>query len=287
MYNFNTTNNNTLCPIRLNSHEYAGDVYSIEKITNINFGDIRTVILNNEPYFSSKDVCKGLDISNHSDASQKAIKYSAEYYSLINKQYNPLNLYYYVETEIPQGKSVQKVRELFVSENVLYMLIFNSNKKDAMYFKAWVSDVIKDMRKFGATNPITSLQELSNYLGSIDNNINAGFAGINTNIYNGFNNVNDYMYKGFTGINSNMYNGFNNVKQYTYKGFTGVNDNINNGVNFLNNRNAEFQNFIISRIQELLIAEGVDINNTKEIKEKVDGIIRGLCTIYKANINNK
>ena len=66
------------------------------------------------------------------------------------------DLYYYLNIEIshPGNKYCkevkQVVRTLFISEPVLYMLTFRSNKREAVMFKAWLSvEVLPKMRYIG------------------------------------------------------------------------------------------------------------------------------------------
>jgi hypothetical protein len=80
-------------------------------------------------------------------------------------------------------------------------------------------------------------------------------------------------------------NRLDNINNNMDNRFIGVNGNIVNGVNYIHNSNIDFQNFIIGKIQELLLSQGIDINDNNEIKSKIDNIIRGLCAIYKDNSN--
>jgi prophage antirepressor-like protein len=244
-------------PIVFESHEYGGTVRSIEEFTNIDFGIVRTVYIDNEPYFSAKDICRGLFIVKSRQAAIGAVNEMLMSINAGVSKQDPSKLYYYIETEITHkaraGYVTQKVKEIFISESILYILLGKSRKKEAILFRTWVlGDVLPDLRKIGMNNSMILLQELSNRLDNIDNNINSGFNNINNNMDNRF---------------------------------IGVNGNIVNGVNYIHNSNIDFQNFIIGKIQELLLSQGIDINDNNEIKSKIDNIIRGLCAIYKDNSN--
>ena len=78
------TENEIFCPIYFENHNYPGHLYSIENFTNINFGDIRTTIINGRPYFSAIDLCRGLLI-NPKNISQMVIEASQD---IINSYYN-------------------------------------------------------------------------------------------------------------------------------------------------------------------------------------------------------
>lgn len=46
----------------------------IQKFVNESFGEIRTVTINNEPWFVAKDVCDILGIANPTDALNKGLE---------------------------------------------------------------------------------------------------------------------------------------------------------------------------------------------------------------------
>jgi anti-repressor protein len=94
------------------------------------FGDnqVRTVLLNNEPWFVAKDVCEVLELTNTSMALQK----------LDEDERSKFNLGRQGETNI-------------VNEAGLYSLILTSRKSEAKQFKRWVThEVLPTIRKHGA-----------------------------------------------------------------------------------------------------------------------------------------
>lgn len=100
--------------------------------TNPQFGNLRTVILNDEPWFVASDVCKALGISNSKDAIKR----------LDSDEKSGVDL-----TD-PHGR-IQRTN--CVSESGLYSLILGSRKPSARQFKRWVThDVIPSIRKTGA-----------------------------------------------------------------------------------------------------------------------------------------
>lgn len=104
---------------------------NLKSYNSLEFGQIRTVIENNEPWFVGKDVAMALGYKNISDA--------------INK---------HVDCE---DKGVAKCDTLggsqdmvIINESGLYALIFGSKLEKAMKFKRWVTnDILPSLRKNG------------------------------------------------------------------------------------------------------------------------------------------
>lgn len=119
------------------------------------FGDIRTVQLNNETYFVGKDIARALGygegkslnnaIANHVDEEDKGV----------------------TESMTPGGKQSMTV----INESGLYALIFGSKLESAKRFKHWVtSEVLPAIRKTGSyQKPLTPQEMLRIQLGMIDN----------------------------------------------------------------------------------------------------------------------
>lgn len=98
---------------------------------NEEFGEIRTVQLNNETYFVGKDVATALGYSNTRDAIAK-----------------------HVETEDKSDVAIhdgsQNRTMAAINESGLYALIFGSKLESARRFKHWVtSEVLPSIRKTG------------------------------------------------------------------------------------------------------------------------------------------
>lgn len=95
---------------------------------NNEFGEIRTVTKNNEPWFVAIDVCNALELSNPTVVVGR----------LDEDERTKFNLGRQGMTNI-------------VSEYGLYNLILASRKKEAKKFKRWIThDVIPSIRKHGA-----------------------------------------------------------------------------------------------------------------------------------------
>ncbi len=98
---------------------------------NSEFGEIRTKVLNNEPYFMLSDVCRVLEIKNSRDSK------------------NRLNEKGVATTDILTNGGIQKAD--FINESNLYKLVFQSRKPQAEKFSDWVtSEVLPSIRKHGA-----------------------------------------------------------------------------------------------------------------------------------------
>lgn len=94
---------------------------------NDQFGQVRTINRNGEPWFVAKDVCLALEISNPSDALKR----------LDEDERARLNLGRQGETNI-------------VNEPGLYSLVLGSRKPEAKAFKRWIThEVIPSIRKNG------------------------------------------------------------------------------------------------------------------------------------------
>lgn len=105
---------------------------NIQIFTSPEFGDIRTVDQNGEPWFVGKDVAAALGYGN----PQKAIR------DHVDEQDRGVN-----EMDTPGGKQPIAI----INESGLYSLIFGSKLEGAVRFKRWVtSEVLPTLRKTGS-----------------------------------------------------------------------------------------------------------------------------------------
>lgn len=99
----------------------------IQVFENTEFGKVRTVVIDNEPWFVAVDVCKALELSNPTVAVSR----------LDEDEWSKFNLG-------RQGEGT------IVNEAGLYSLILGSRKPEAKAFKRWIThDVIPTIRKTG------------------------------------------------------------------------------------------------------------------------------------------
>lgn len=100
------------------------------------FGSVRVIMRDNEPWFVVVDVCKALDIGNPTqaidrlDEDEKMTLISNESHSGKRGGAQPMNV---------------------VNESGLYTLVLGSRKPEAKAFKRWIThDIIPSIRKHGA-----------------------------------------------------------------------------------------------------------------------------------------
>lgn len=122
--------------------------------SNPEFGDIRTEVINGEPWFCLSDVCKALLINNPSQ-----IKTRLNEAGIITNEVG-------VRTGLKSDgtPSIQKMSMLFVNEANLYKTIFQSRKESAERFTDWVtSEVLPSIRKTGSYQqvpPLTAAEQI-------------------------------------------------------------------------------------------------------------------------------
>lgn len=98
------------------------------------FGNVRTVIVNNDPMFCLIDVCRALEIGNVSQLKTRLNQGGV----IINEVIDSLG---------------RKQKATFINESNLYKTIFQSRKASAERFTDWVtSEVLPSIRKTGNYN---------------------------------------------------------------------------------------------------------------------------------------
>ena len=98
----------------------------LQVFENKEFGKIRALEINNEPYFVAKDVCEILEIKN---ATQAINRLDEDEKTMFN---------------------IGQVNINIVNEYGLYTLILGSRKKEAKQFKRWIThEVVPSIRKHG------------------------------------------------------------------------------------------------------------------------------------------
>lgn len=123
----------------------------LQIFNNDEFGEVRTVVIENEPWFVAKDVALALGYTNPRDA-------------VINHVFD-------------DDKGVEKLDTLggaqnltVINESGLYSLIFNSRLESAKKFKHWVtSEVLPSIRKTGGyVAPRTYAEALRAYADEVE-----------------------------------------------------------------------------------------------------------------------
>lgn len=110
----------------------------LQKVFDFQGNKLRTLVINNQPWFVAKDVCEILEITNPTMALQR----------LDSDERAKFNLGRQGETNI-------------VNEPGLYTLILGSRKPEAKQFKRWVThEVIPSIRKHGAYMTPEKIEEV-------------------------------------------------------------------------------------------------------------------------------
>ena len=105
------------------------------------FGEIRTILINDEPWFIGKDVATALGYSNTRDALMAHVEEEDKGV---------------VKCDTPGGKQDM----VAVNESGLYALIFGSKLSDAKKFKQWVTtEVLPSIRKTGGYGKVMTIPE--------------------------------------------------------------------------------------------------------------------------------
>ena len=102
----------------------------LEVFNNSEFGKVRTMVIQNEPWFVAKDVCECLEIKNSRDALSR-----------LDDDEKGVVL-----TDTLGGKQEMTT----INEYGLYSLVLGSRKKEAKDFKRWIThEVLPSIRKTG------------------------------------------------------------------------------------------------------------------------------------------
>lgn len=110
---------------------------NLQIFNNEEFGQVRTMVIDGEPWFVGKDVAEALGYSN----SSKAVSAHVSEEDRILKT---------IEADSQNG-NVVKTQTAFINESGLYSLIFSSKLDSAKKFKRWVtSEVLPSIRGNGA-----------------------------------------------------------------------------------------------------------------------------------------
>lgn len=108
---------------------------------NNEFGEVRTSVVNSEPYFMLSDVCRILEIKNSRDAKSRLNECG-----VVSTDVTLLNGY-----TSDGAPTYRKGKADFINESNLYKLVFQSRKPQAEKFSDWVtSEVLPSIRKHGA-----------------------------------------------------------------------------------------------------------------------------------------
>lgn len=117
----------------------------IQIFNNPEFGDIRTVMIDNEPWFVGRDVSSALGYKKPTNALYDNVDKDDTFTTGITDSMNRIQ------------------QMLVINESGIYSLIFNSKLESAKKFKKWVtSEVLPSIRKTGSYNapPMTIPEQI-------------------------------------------------------------------------------------------------------------------------------
>lgn len=128
----------------------------IKLFTNKEFGEIRTMNIDEEPWFVGKDVAEALGYSNASKAVSTHVGEEDRILKVLEAD--------------SQNGNVVKTQTALINESGLYALIFGSKLGSAKRFKHWVtSEVLPAIRKTGSyQKPMSPVEMMRIQLGMID-----------------------------------------------------------------------------------------------------------------------
>lgn len=113
----------------------------IEIFKNADFGEVRTMTIDNKPYFVGKDIAEILGYSNTRDAISRHVDVEDK-----------------ITVVIPDGKG--NPNQTVINESGLYSLILSSKLPTAKKFKHWVtSEILPTIRRHGAYMTDSALEQ--------------------------------------------------------------------------------------------------------------------------------
>lgn len=116
----------------------------IQIFNNPDFGEVRTLIINAEPWFVGNDVSRALGYAKPKGAIQNHVDSE-------DKQVAPI--------QDPSGRMIDM---MVINESGLYSLIFGSKMETAKQFKHWVtSEVLPQIRKTGSYEQPESVKKIT------------------------------------------------------------------------------------------------------------------------------
>ena len=120
----------------------------LQVFTNDTFGEVRTIVNGNEPWFVAADVCRALELTNNRMAVDRLDEDEKADVSL---------------TDTSSNGVTQSRTFTIVNEPGLYSLVLGSRKPEARAFKRWIThEVVPAIRRHGmyATNELLDNPDL-------------------------------------------------------------------------------------------------------------------------------
>lgn len=130
--------------LALEREERNEEMNELQTFKSDRFGDVRTVLIGDEPWFVGKDIARALGYSNTRDALMAHVEEEDKGVA---------------KCDTPGGK--QDV--VIINESGLYAMIFGSKLSDAKKFKHWItSEVLPSIRKTGGyqAKPMSTQEQI-------------------------------------------------------------------------------------------------------------------------------
>lgn len=136
----------------------------LQIFSNPEFGEIRTIEQNGEPWFVGKDVAQALGYSNASKAVMVHVEDGDKRSVMVSFGADSQN------GNAPSGES----KTTFINESGLYSLIFGSKLEGAVRFKRWVtSEVLPQIRRTGSYSIVQADPNLPPELAMVEGLLNS------------------------------------------------------------------------------------------------------------------
>lgn len=130
------------------------------QLFNFENQQVRTLLINNEPYFVGKDVATILGYKKTSNAIAKHVDKEDKREDIVNISQVPQNGAHVKYSQVSRNRTLPELT-LLITESGVYSLIFNSKLPTAKKFKRWVtSEVLPSIRKHGAYMTNEKIEEV-------------------------------------------------------------------------------------------------------------------------------
>lgn len=124
-------------------------ISNLKIFENKEFGSLRTIEIEGEPWFVGKDVAEALGYGNDNNVSKALSNAISKHVDMEDKKRVPYS--YFKGHQNSDLKSISHFGMTVINESGLYSLILSSKLPKAKQFKHWVtSEVIPSIRKHGA-----------------------------------------------------------------------------------------------------------------------------------------
>ncbi len=149
---------------------------NIQIFSSLEFGAIRTVVIDGEPWFVGKDITEALGYGDGNKKSKALTNAISDHVDEDDKKLIPYK--FFKGCQNGDLKDISHYGATIINESGMYSLIFGSKLESAKKFKHWVtSEVLPSIRKTGTygqpKSPIELLELEFKAIKEIDNKVEA------------------------------------------------------------------------------------------------------------------